>query len=213
MRRDKCSVKGCRRVAKVKGFCRLHYHRHRQGRRLEDPIVKRVQGPIEERLRAHSKIDKGTGCHLWLGHRSPGGYGVINVAGRSQLVHRAAWEAANGPIPDGMVVMHTCDNPSCCNAEHLELGSLGDNTRDRFKKGRGPGARARDLELNPQWAMSPLWARRALSQNRAAKQGVEKIVERPQGIGLNAEDQDDEDHRCDVHAAQRRDEAAQRGQQ
>ena len=78
--------------------------------------------------------------------------GVIVVNGLGRAVHRMAWEVAHGPIPDGLIVMHTCDNPPCCNPEHLKLGTHGDNNRDRIEKGRGPGARARDLELNPQWA-------------------------------------------------------------
>ncbi len=170
MKRDKCRVAGCRRVAQVKGFCRLHYRRHCEGRRLEDPIVKRVTGPIEERLRAHVKKDRKTGCHLWMGHRTPDGYGAMIVDRSTRLTHRLAWEVAHSPIPEGMVVMHICDNPACCNPEHLKLGTRAENNRDRLKKGRGPGARARDLELNPQWARRALWARKALSQQRTANQ-------------------------------------------
>jgi hypothetical protein len=66
--------------------------------------------------------------------------------------HRMAWEAANGPIPGGMILMHTCDNPPCCNPEQLKLGTRAENNKDRAKKGRRKGARARDLELHPQWA-------------------------------------------------------------
>jgi hypothetical protein len=150
--RNKCSVPGCRRRAVVKGFCNAHYQRRRTGRPLEGPIARRVKGSIEKRLRAYAKIDPETGCHLWSGHRDPLGYGTLMID-RSKRVpaHRAAWEVAHGPIPAGMVVMHTCDNPPCCNPEHLALGTRADNNRDRFRKGRGKGARARDLEEHPQW--------------------------------------------------------------
>ena len=57
------------------------------------------------------------------------------------LAHRAAWEVANGPIPDGegwhgTVVLHTCDNRLCCNPAHLRLGTQADNVRDMDAKGR-----------------------------------------------------------------------------
>ena len=52
-------------------------------------------------------------------------------------LHRVAWEAHNcEPIPDGMVIMHTCDNPRCFNPEHLRVGTLSDNSRDMVEKGR-----------------------------------------------------------------------------
>jgi H2-forming N5,N10-methylenetetrahydromethanopterin dehydrogenase-like enzyme len=47
-----------------------------------------------------------------------------------------AWEEAHGPIPEGMVVMHTCDNPPCYEVTHLVLGTMADNVRDSVAKGR-----------------------------------------------------------------------------
>ena len=49
---------------------------------------------------------------------------------------REAWELANGPIPDGMFVCHTCDNPPCCNPAHLFLGTPSENVLDAVAKGR-----------------------------------------------------------------------------
>jgi hypothetical protein len=53
------------------------------------------------------------------------------------LEHRRAWTEANGPIPDGMFVLHHCDNRACSNVEHLFLGTQTDNMRDMLAKGRG----------------------------------------------------------------------------
>jgi hypothetical protein len=207
--KKKCSVPGCRRRAQAKGFCGVHYGRHLSGRPLQAPIVKRVYGPIAKRLKAHLKIDKDSGCHLWTGHRDADGYGLTSAEGKRRVAHRVAWEVANGPIPEGMIVMHTCDNPACCNPEHLQLGTHAENTRDRIKKGRGPGARARDLELNPQWAAKPLWARKALSQRLAADPSVKPLEQsRPAGA-LGHDDGDAETGGCHVPAAERQEAAAE----
>ena len=77
-------------------------------------------------------------CQLWTGGFNRAGYGYTSrkhPLGRV-LAHRAAYIEANGPIPDGMIVRHTCDNPPCCNPEHLVLGSHADNTKDKVSRGR-----------------------------------------------------------------------------
>lgn len=80
-------------------------------------------------------------CIEYDGFRTKKGYGRINrrVNGRivSRYAHRIAWETAHGPIPEGMVVMHACDNPPCVNVEHLHLGTQADNIADMNAKGRG----------------------------------------------------------------------------
>lgn len=77
-------------------------------------------------------------CLVWTGYRAQNGYGRCYMGGRAPLyTHRVAWELANGqPIPDGMSVLHRCDNPPCCNPSHLFLGTQPDNLADMYAKGR-----------------------------------------------------------------------------
>lgn len=88
-----------------------------------------------ERLRARS-IETAGGCWEWQGYRTRHGYGRIKVAGRMTTVNRAAWAATNGPIPVGLWVLHSCDNPPCWNPAHLRLGTARDNTADMRARGR-----------------------------------------------------------------------------
>jgi len=80
-----------------------------------------------------------SGCLLWEGATVAGGYGVFSRAGKLVLAHRVAWEEANGTIPVGLHVCHTCDVPGCCNPAHLFLGTAVDNARDMVAKGRARG--------------------------------------------------------------------------
>lgn len=63
-------------------------------------------------------------------------YGFFGFRGKNQLAHRIAWVIANGDIPEGMQVLHKCDNPGCCNPAHLFLGTPADNMQDKCNKGR-----------------------------------------------------------------------------
>lgn len=96
--------------------------------------------PLAERLEA--KTRRTDSCWLWTGvtnrHKGNGGYGMIGTNGKSEFVHRIAWELKNGQIPEGQCVLHKCDVPLCINPSHLFLGTLGDNAADRAKKGRNP---------------------------------------------------------------------------
>lgn len=71
------------------------------------------------------------------GGASRSGHRRIWFEGRMRLAHRVAWMITNGPIPDGLCVLHRCDNPPCVNPAHLFLGTVQDNNADRDAKGRG----------------------------------------------------------------------------
>lgn len=81
-----------------------------------------------------------TPCIEWTGATS-GGYGVQRIAGKNVRVHRKTWEDSKGPIPEGLIVMHMCDNPPCYRLDHLALGTHQDNSDDKFAKGRGNSPR------------------------------------------------------------------------
>lgn len=77
-----------------------------------------------------------SGCHEWIAYCLPAGYGRTRFHGKNMLAHRLAWKLAHGPIPKGKQVCHKCDNPPCCNPEHLFLGTAKMNARDSIAKGR-----------------------------------------------------------------------------
>ncbi|MBA7693007.1 hypothetical protein ES703_101582 [subsurface metagenome] len=83
-----------------------------------------------------SKVLKTKGCWLWLASCHDFGYGHLRHGGKDLKAHRVAWELTNGPIPDGMQVLHSCDNPVCVNPSHLFLGTQQVNITDMMQKGR-----------------------------------------------------------------------------
>lgn len=93
----------------------------------------------EERKRLVNKLISGSRwegeCRVWIRCHDKAGYGKI-WNGKQVSVHRLAWELLKGPIPDGLWVLHQCDNPPCWRVKHLFLGTALDNTRDMVEKGR-----------------------------------------------------------------------------
>jgi|YNPBryBLVA2012_1023415.scaffolds.fasta_scaffold20208_3 hypothetical protein len=89
------------------------------------------------RFRARLKdAHSDSGCREWQGCSLPKGYGKLRVRGRDFLAHRMAFFIATGTDPGNLCVLHRCDNPRCCNPEHLFLGTVSENNADMKRKGR-----------------------------------------------------------------------------
>jgi hypothetical protein len=96
-----------------------------------------------ERFWARVDREGADGCWIWLGSRHEFGYGWFWAQGRNLNAHRVAWELTFGPIPDGLQVMHACDNGGCVNPAHLMLGTVTANQLDMARKGRSVKGRPR----------------------------------------------------------------------
>lgn len=103
----------------------------------ELPLAPRVTlaAPRTEKERFWSKVRRGRGCWVWMGRRDKDGYGLSEQFGQVRA-HRAAYVSKHGSIPDGMCVLHRCDNPPCVRPDHLWVGTQADNVRDAARKGR-----------------------------------------------------------------------------
>lgn len=94
------------------------------------------------RFEAMYMPEPNSGCWLWLRYCNRQGYGSFQFRRKPCMAHRFSYFLNFGNLPDRLVVMHKCDNPYCVNPDHLALGTLLENNKDRHAKGRdarGPG--------------------------------------------------------------------------
>jgi hypothetical protein len=115
-------------------------------------------------------------CWLWGGMKSHWGHGIISDQPRGHIrAHRFAWELFNGPIPEGLIVCHKCDVPSCVNPLHLFVGTPADNSHDMKIKGRA---------AKPQAKMTPRQVEtiRAMAELGYSRENIAAVF----GLGYSA---------------------------
>lgn len=130
-----CAVPDCERAAISRGWCRRHYLRWQ---RHGDPLRERP----DLRTRIASHIQRVGECDVWTGALASDGYGIVKIDGHARRLTRVVWELHHGPIPAGLSVLHSCDNPPCARIDHLMLGTQRANIQDMLRKGRRPKHRA-----------------------------------------------------------------------
>jgi len=99
---------------------------------------------LKEHLMARY-IVSGSGCWEYQRCSKRDKYGLIEIEGRLHRAHRVSYSLFNGKIPDGMMVLHRCDNPPCINPKHLFVGNNSDNMADKISKGRQSKGEGRPL--------------------------------------------------------------------
>ena len=126
----RCSVKGCERRHESHGFCELHC---RRWQRTGDPLCDGRPSTLD---RFVAKVERTEDCWLWTGASTALGYGQFSGGqGRLVYAHRWSYEHHVGPIPEGLVIDHLCQTPSCVNPEHLEPVTQAENVRRTYLRG------------------------------------------------------------------------------
>ena len=125
-----CNIDGCEKPRKARGWCNTHWARwRRHGNPLQGgPIGLRASSPADAFA---ARTERQGDCLIWTGAVIANGYGRLSANGRMVLAHRFAWECEHGPIPDGLVIDHTCWNRQCVEVSHLRTASHQQNAQNR----------------------------------------------------------------------------------
>ena len=169
-----CSIEGCGRPVDARNLCGTHYKRWQK---YGDPLRLSfgTAGPAVEkspeiylRQRFESRIKKApSGCWLWTGgiygsrNAERGPRGALQIGGKIFSASRTSWRLYKGEIPEGLFVLHDCDNSLCVNPEHLYLGTQAQNMDDVAKRRRSAHLKltadqVRYIRDNPQISLNQL---------------------------------------------------------
>lgn len=106
------------------------------------------------------------GCHIWDG-AAEGKYGELNFCGYVRPAHIAVYECKVGPVPDGKILRHTCDDPRCVNEKHLIPGTKKDNRRDFMERHPEAGEITKQLIKNGVAGVKRFWENMSPKERKA----------------------------------------------
>ncbi|KKM80701.1 hypothetical protein LCGC14_1337240 [marine sediment metagenome] len=111
-------------------------------------------------------------CWVWIHTMDSDGYGCLNFHGKRWAAHRLSWTLQHGPIPQRLMIIHSCDNRSCVNPDHLRPGTAQENSTDMVVRGRSrPGSQNANAKLT-EAAVIEIRRRR-----KAGERGIDLAVE------------------------------------
>jgi hypothetical protein len=134
-----CTFEPCDGKHFAKGYCKRHWA---QWKKTGDPTIRRPNqwGTPEERFWRLTGKRSDSECWIWRGRLDKDGYGSLRIKFELSPVraHRFSYQLHYGLIPEGCLIRHLCNNPSCVNPKHLAHGTQTDNMRDRTEAGHAP---------------------------------------------------------------------------
>ena len=176
--RNQCTVANCDRNRAVRGLCEPHYKRmvNTGDPRPDEPIgvntASKMRGlSLQQRIDAQTRREGA--CLVWTGNLNQHGYGRVfdPSTKRQRFAYAVAWEAKNGPIPDGLELDHLCRNRRCIDPDHLEAVTHQENVaRARPYRAYPPKTHCkRGHELTPEntYIKKPSGKRRCYTCQRA----------------------------------------------
>lgn len=179
-----CCIKECDLPVLALGLCNKHWRRNKK---FGSPVaVSQHSGSfrgVSAEDRFARSVEKSDGCWIWKASKDKNGYGIFRGAVGSVMffrAHRYSYALHTGDMLVGMQALHTCDNPSCVNPNHLFSGTNADNMRDKAQKGR---SRVPTGEKHGQAVLTERQAKRILKDPRTYSEIASDYNVAPSTIG------------------------------